>query len=159
MNGHDDDSWTSVDKGKSATLSTFLGKELIVALKDRGLKGYPPFCVIEGQTELRICFSKFLLRDSAPRPTSDGKSLIVEFTTMIPPNVSGFNLLTVVPSIITFAPSISTMGTVENNLVISKVKIHVPDYYTLSTWQSDDHSLFIFFRKQAMQYPMIFGNS
>ncbi len=157
MNGHDEDSWTSVDKAKSATLSKFLGKTLIEAFKDKGLKGYPPFCVIEGQTELRICFTKFLLRNSAPQRTSDGKTMFIEFVSMIPPNVGGFNLLTATPSIIPFS-NISA-ETMENDVLISKIKINVPDYYTLSTWQSDDHSLFIFFRKQAMQYPMIFGNS
>ena len=154
-NGRDDDSWTAVEKAKSATLSMFSNKELVVAFKDKGLRGYPPFCVVQDQTELRICFTKFLLREIVQR-TSDGKTLFVEFVTMIPPSVGGINLLTAYPPIIPFSSTV-TEATTEDNVLISKIKINVPDYYDSFMWQSDDRSLLFSFRKQATPHSVTFS--
>ncbi len=146
MNGHDEDSWTSVDKAKSATLSKFLGEDLLVVFKDKGLKGYPPFIVefdFVNQKVLHVTFS--LLRMHCQAFKRD-QFVIFEFYSM-PQNP----LLITACNLIPFDGANTTLVG-NGNEVLSRLRLNLPDGYDVYIVHQNDRVIVTLFPKGTVTF-------
>jgi hypothetical protein len=126
MNGQDDESWTSVDKIKSAMLSMFLDKELLVAFKDRGLKGYPPFTVEHHPANSSVLIVTFYAIRMQALALRRDRFVIFEFSSM-PQDP----LLLTFCNLINFDATSAGVNTnkIGPNELLSKIRLNLPDDY------------------------------